>query len=222
MPAFYRKDATVQNALGQALAGAHLWVLEQPAHILARPPRPRAMLFRDPDGKHGRLPNPLTSDGTGNFHYYAASNFYTECYFFQGQLMKVLRNQAVGCVCPTGEGVGPVPFTFGLDAHMAGNPNPGEKLVLYTAFTQSIFPPNFANPQSYGNCLEEPDAPVVFTVQVNDATVGTVQIDTNGLYTFSTPGFMMQPGDLLTVTAPDPADFSLAGVSMTFVATRLT
>jgi len=96
MPLYFRKDATVQNALGQALAGAHVFVCLQPAVINPTQPTPLAVLFSDPDGIMGPLDNPVRADGTGNVFYYAAPDFYTEIYTYQGRIQKVLVDQAVG------------------------------------------------------------------------------------------------------------------------------
>jgi hypothetical protein len=224
VPVYFRKDAVIQDVMGHALAGAHLYVCEQPANLTIIPPAPLTQVWSDPDGRNGVIPFPLIADGTGHFAYYAQSDFYTEVYFWRGQLYKVLPDQAVGCVCGegTGGGDGPVPWTFGIPTSMSiGAPNPGTPVMLYTAFAQSVFPPNFVNPTSYGACRNMPIAPRVYTVQVNETTVGTVSVDTNGIFTFTTPGFVINPGQMLMMMPPDPPDPMMADVAITLVSTRL-
>ena len=224
MPPFYRKNEHVQDAMGRALSGARLYVVEQPAFIHHWPPAPLATLWRNADGSAGQLPNPVHADGRGNLHYYAESAFYTEVYWYQGTIRKILADQAVGCVCPgTGGGIEPVPYTFGIPTdNVMGAPSPGVPVLLYTAFTTTVFSQNFSSPQSYGNCRLMPQAPAVYTVYRDDNPVGTVAVDTNGLFSFSTDGFILNPGDLLMVMPPDPPDPAMSDVAITFVATRLT
>jgi hypothetical protein len=94
--------------------------------------------------------------------------------------------------------------------------------MLYTAFVQSVFPPGFTNPTSYGACRSMPVAPRVYTVMVNEIAVGTVSIDTNGLFSFQTPGFVINPGQMLMMMPPDPPDPMMSDVAITLVSTRLT
>ena len=68
----------------------------------------------------------------------------------------------------------------------------------------------------------KPSAPAIYTVEVNGSAVGTVAVDTNGLFTFSTPGFMMNPGDRMEILPPEPADPTLSDVAISLVGTRIT
>lgn len=220
---YYRKDSIIQDAMGHALAGAHLYVCEQPANLTIVPPAPLAQVWADAEGRSGILPFPLIADGTGHFYYYAESDIYTEVYFFRGQLYRIMPDQGVGCYCGTGGGDGPVPWTFALQSdNVFGQPNPDVPVLLYTAFTQQVFPANFSSPPSYGTCGINPAAPAIYTVELNGVAVGTVQIDTNGLFTFSSPGFLMNPRDRLEVMPPDPPDLTLSGVALSLVGTRIT
>jgi|SRR5215475_4071708 len=97
-PKFFRRDSFIQDALGNALAGAQVFVCKQPADLNDFPPEPLADVFSDSDGEHP-LQQPLISDAAGHVLYYVASGIYTEVFYFRGRLMKVLRDQAIGCVC---------------------------------------------------------------------------------------------------------------------------
>jgi hypothetical protein len=80
MAAVYRKDGTVINAIGEAIAGALVYVCTQPASTAAIPPSPLAVLFADPNGAIP-LANPVVVDGNGNFFFYATPGSYTHVYF---------------------------------------------------------------------------------------------------------------------------------------------
>lgn len=216
---YYRKDIVIQNTMGQALAGAQLYVCAQPANITTMPPSPLAMVWSDPEGYYPQDSQPLIADGTGHFSYYAQADFYTEVFFYQGQLFRILPDQMVG---PSfGGGGGPVPYTFALFSdNVYGAPDQGMTVMLYTAFTPNVFAPNFGG--SYGTVGANPAAYATYTVLVNGAQMGTVQISPSGAFTFLSNGFSMNPGDRLQMLAPVPADSALSDVAISLVGTRLS
>jgi hypothetical protein len=120
-----------------------------------------------------------------------------------------------------GPGTGFSTFALTLD-NMFGQPSPGQVVLLYTAFSQQVYPPNFTSPSSYGSVGVPPSTTVHYTVFLNTVQVGTIQIDHNGSFTFLSSGFTVNPGDRLTITAPDPADWTLSDVAISLVSTRLT
>jgi hypothetical protein len=81
----FRRDGTVSNAVGLAISGAQVYICTQPVTTsivapIAIPPAPLASIFSDPAGAVP-LANPITSDGDGNFFFYAAPGTYTVIFF---------------------------------------------------------------------------------------------------------------------------------------------
>ncbi len=68
-----RKDDIVFNSRGVPLAGASVRVCAQPA--TGKPCAPLALIYSDP-GLTQALPNPTTTDGLGNYFFYAAPGKY--------------------------------------------------------------------------------------------------------------------------------------------------
>ena len=71
-----RHDGVAVGEQGRPVAGASVVVCNQPANISFTPCAPLANLFTD-STLSTPAPNPLTSDGLGNFHFYAAPGVYT-------------------------------------------------------------------------------------------------------------------------------------------------
>jgi hypothetical protein len=71
-----RHDDTVRGEQGIPVAGATIVVCAQPANVTITPCTPLANLYTDAT-LTAPAPNPLTSDGLGNFHFYAAPGMYT-------------------------------------------------------------------------------------------------------------------------------------------------
>ena len=71
-----RYDGVVQGEQGIPASGATIAVCTQPANVIIAPCTPLANLYTD-DTLATPAPNPLTSDGLGNFHFYAAPGTYT-------------------------------------------------------------------------------------------------------------------------------------------------
>jgi len=76
----FRFDGSINSAgLGQACQGVLGYGLTQPANTNVFPPTPLASLFTDSTGSTP-LANPITTDGNGNYFFYAASGLYTLYY----------------------------------------------------------------------------------------------------------------------------------------------
>jgi hypothetical protein len=58
--------------------------------------------------------------------------------------------------------------------------------------------------------------------QASLVEMGTMTIAPTGIWTFQTPGFTMNPGDMLVITAPDPMDPLLSDVALSIVFTRIS
>lgn len=71
-----RYDGVVQGEQGVPASGATIAVCTQPANVTIAPCTPLANLYTD-DTLSAPAANPLTSDGLGNFHFYAAPGTYT-------------------------------------------------------------------------------------------------------------------------------------------------
>lgn len=71
-----RHDDVVRNEQGLPAAGATIVVCTQPANVIVTPCTPLANLYTDAT-LTTPAPNPLTSDGLGNYHFYAAPGVYT-------------------------------------------------------------------------------------------------------------------------------------------------
>jgi hypothetical protein len=89
------QTAQLQTALGQAVAGAEVYILSQPANLTTL--TPQAQVYADPLG-NVPLTQPLYTDGFGQFVAYVAPGVYTVVYISEitGQLVYEDQNIAVG------------------------------------------------------------------------------------------------------------------------------
>jgi len=104
MSAFARYDNSIDNAVGFAIAGVQVYVLSQPANTNAFPPTPLATVYADSVGTP--LANPVTTNGEGDFFFYAAPGVYTLFYFdpFGRIPNQIFPDQQVGSVITGGGG----------------------------------------------------------------------------------------------------------------------
>lgn len=94
MAKFYRNDGWVKNALGQAIAGALVYVCTQPSNTAFVPPDPLASIFSD---VNGLVPiTNCTTDGFGHYFFYALSGFYTVVVVNGGNVQQVYPDQLIG------------------------------------------------------------------------------------------------------------------------------
>jgi hypothetical protein len=105
--------------------------------------------------------------------------------------------------------------------NMFGQPQPGQLVLLHTFAFQSMFPVNFADPASYATVGGAATAPATYIVHLNGLPVGTVTFSPSSPVVFQTTGFVGNPGDRLTMTAPDPMDMTLTDVAISLAYTRL-
>jgi hypothetical protein len=94
MSTYYRLDRWVQNALGNAIAGASVAICTQPANTSTQPPSPLATLYADPNGVT-QISNPLTTDGYGHAYAYMEQDLYTVVIYSPRIATVVLQDQAV-------------------------------------------------------------------------------------------------------------------------------
>ena len=95
MAAFYRNDGWVKSAQGQALAGAYIYICNQPADLAFVPPDPLATIYADSLGMV-QITQPLIADGFGHYDYYASSGFYTLVIVTNGAIQNAYPDQMVG------------------------------------------------------------------------------------------------------------------------------
>lgn len=219
---YFRRDSWIQDVQGNALAGARLWICYQPARVFkTRPPEPLAQIFRDAQGMELEAIQPRQADGTGHFVYYAVPGFYTEVFFFQGRVVRVLRDQAIGVLGATTPETG---FSTAAltSANVFGQPQPGQLVLIHTFAFQSTFPLNFSSPTSYATAGGPATNLAVYVIRLNGTNRGTVTFSPTGGVLFQTAGFVAKPGDRLEMKAPEPMDVTLSDVAITLVYTRTT
>jgi hypothetical protein len=91
--AIFRRDDTVQNALGNAIAGAQVYVLQQPANVSTL--TPLAPIYSDSTGTPAS--NPQVTDGFGHaVEYLNDGQLYTVVYIYPNGMQVVYPDQFVG------------------------------------------------------------------------------------------------------------------------------
>jgi hypothetical protein len=113
-------------------------------------------------------------------------------------------------------------LAYDLLSTLAGKPSDGQVVFLMKAARAFTLPADLAG--SVGRVGTNPTATATYTVLKNGSAVGSIQISTSGAFTFSTAGspVSLSVGDELAITAPSPADNSLADVSITLAGMRVT
>lgn len=107
-----------------------------------------------------------------------------------------------------------VPFGF------TSTPIASEKLLLHV-FTEAItFPDDFAGAQKYVGT--NPTASFAMSVKQNGVAIGTITVSTLGVVTFVTTAgaAAFAIGDVMEITAPNPADTTAANMAFTLVGAR--
>jgi hypothetical protein len=133
--AFFRFDGVVRNDIGQAVAGASVYVCTQPAVTSSIPPSPLASIFSDSVGTV--LANPVITDGNGNFFFYAATGTYTLVFFDSSNRIPttVFIDQQV--VTQGGGSVTSVGLTMPAEFAVAGSPIAGAGTLAVTKANQN-------------------------------------------------------------------------------------
>lgn len=116
------------------------------------------------------------------------------------------------------DGLTTAPYDIG--AFIPGLPDDGVEVFKFTAVRAIDFADNFAN--SRGHCGVNPTATAAFDILKNGSSIGSISINTSGVFTFNTTGAgtSLAAGDRLSVTSPSPQDATLANVSFVFLGTR--
>lgn len=90
----FRSDGWVKTVLGQAIAGAQVYVCTQPANIV-NPPTPLASIFADPLG-NDPITQPDPTDGFGHYFFYVPYGTYTVIVVNGGNIQAVYPDQTIG------------------------------------------------------------------------------------------------------------------------------
>ncbi len=102
---FYRSDGWVKTTQGPAVPGAQVYILTQPANVVApiTPPRttpvpfvpnPQAQIYSD----SGNTPivQPIITDGFGHYNFYVLPGLYTVAIYYGGKLQNYYVDQSIG------------------------------------------------------------------------------------------------------------------------------
>lgn len=115
----YRTDFWCKNALGQAVAGAQIFICSQPTDAAFFPPVPLAPnVYADPAGVIPII-GAIPSDGFGHGYWYAPAGIYTVVVANGGIIQQVYPDQSVGNVGSTGQPAGLVNSVFGRSGTVA-------------------------------------------------------------------------------------------------------
>jgi hypothetical protein len=139
-----RNDGIVFSAQGTPGAGAIIAVCAQPANTSTTPCSPLAILYTDPT-LTVTAPNPVTSDGLGNYHFYTAPGRYT-LQFYGGPIATPYIQKDVMLpndpATPTFTSVTTSGTITGLTLNLGGNLSVGGNASVTGAFTTGSFNPS--------------------------------------------------------------------------------
>lgn len=118
-----------------------------------------------------------------------------------------------------GQSASSPPYDVGL--YIPGQPGDGAEVFKFVAVRGVEWPDDFAG--SYGHVGTNPASSAVFTIKKNGSTVGSISINTSGVFTFATTGAAtsLVAGDRLTIEAPTPQDANLADVGFNLAGARV-
>ena len=112
-----------------------------------------------------------------------------------------------------------VPYDLGF--FVPASPEDGGMVLKFTAVRAVTIPADFAG--SLGHCEVVPsDGDAVFDVQKNGSSVGSITINTSGVFAFTTSAtpVSLAVNDRLSIIAPTPQDSTLADVNVNILASR--
>jgi hypothetical protein len=109
---------------------------------------------------------------------------------------------------------------YDVGAFIPDKPEDGGEVCKFVAVRSVAFADDFAGAK--GRCSVNPTSSAVFTISKNGAGIGSMTINTSGVFSFATTGgaVSLVAGDYITLTAPTPQDATLADVAFTFKGTR--
>jgi hypothetical protein len=134
-----------------------------------------------------------------------------------GQAMQSLAGLTPTAYSLTGDGAVQGPAY--ISGSWAGSPSAGQVIERYIFATPVTFPSGLVG--SYGNAGAATTAATSFTIAKNGAPIGTMAFAaaaTSASFTMAA-ATAFSAGDVLTITAPTPADASLANLAWTLTGT---
>jgi hypothetical protein len=94
MATYFRRDDWVTDGLGNAIAGASVYVCSEPATTTSIPPSPLVQLYSDPLGANP-ITQPVLTDGYGHAYYYLAPGTYTVVFYSPQIQTVILQDQLI-------------------------------------------------------------------------------------------------------------------------------
>jgi len=107
MATLFRYDSWTKSANGAAIAGAQIYVLNQPASLTS-PPTPQLQVFADPLGINP-ITQPMITDGFGHVSFYVINTPFTLAVYYSGVLQNSYADQFGMGAGSGGSGGGAVP-----------------------------------------------------------------------------------------------------------------
>ncbi|HLW83366.1 MAG TPA: hypothetical protein VKS20_15110 [Candidatus Acidoferrales bacterium] len=154
-----RHDGVALGEQGRPVAGASIVVCSQPANITVAPCTPLASLYTDTTLATA-APNPLTSDGLGNFHFYAAPGVYTlqiygpgiNTYTTPDVILPVNPSNAQFSSITATNAISALTLSLGGNLSVGGNANVTGTLTA-GSFNANFSPSSNAQTKGYGGVL---------------------------------------------------------------------
>jgi hypothetical protein len=111
-----------------------------------------------------------------------------------------------------------VNLTRNVGFYIETEPNPLEEVIAYVTPEAITFPQGLIG--SVGNVAVHPTSAQAYELYWNNASIGSVNIATNGVVTFTFPHpVAMAAGDVLSIIAPSVPDPHMSKLAVTLVAT---
>ena len=101
IPTDFRSDGWVKSALGVAVPGAQVFVVQQPANVPTGlssqipTPTPLQQVYSDPNGLVP-VTQPIITDGFGHYDFYVLPGTYTVAVYLSGMLQQFYADQTIG------------------------------------------------------------------------------------------------------------------------------
>jgi hypothetical protein len=113
-----------------------------------------------------------------------------------------------------------LPYDVGF--YVSGKPGASANVMILVATRPFTLPDDFAG-SKYFNGANPTGNPIVFDVQKNESSIGSISVTSGGVATFSTTGagVSMAIGDRLKVVAPGTQDATCADISVVFRGARV-
>jgi hypothetical protein len=149
--------------------------------------------------------------GTGTVAAGDGAGFYTDG--TTNGLYTVVASGASGVTSLFGQSGAITAIRYDVATYYPGVPGASQTLLRYTAARAIAFPNNLVG--SVCSVGTNPTSTATLTIKKNGTSVGSISIATSGAATFTSSGFSLASGDVLTITAQASPDATLADPSVT-------